>query len=169
LQSLSFHKSKSGSTTALPSQLTLANKIGTTEQGSATSGLASALNQYTPTYGGFTYVASDLTDQSNARVSYISRISNDIVNQTNAPIVLLDTAYLPRYAGSSIRHYNTIGGYNYNNYTTNIIEEVRMYDPHYSNTYYGVYWDTVGDLNINGAFRSTYYADAAGNNKAMAW
>lgn len=168
-QSLSFHKSKIGSSTSLPSQSTLASKIGTTTNGSTTSGIAKGLNAYKSTFGfsGNPYVAADLTNVSNPRSTFETRIKGVLRNRTNAPIVLLQTKYLPRYSGKSIRHYNTISGYSHN-YSTGS-KKMRTVDPHYNSTYRGIRWDPVGSTTSNGVFRAVYEADKAGTNKAMAY
>ncbi|MHB8840955.1 MAG: C39 family peptidase [Candidatus Aquicultor sp.] len=77
-QSLSFHKTKSGSSTTLPSQTTLATKIGTTTSGSTTTGIKNALNSYNGTFGSIYYVASNLTDQSDPLGTFKYRIGHMI-------------------------------------------------------------------------------------------
>lgn len=165
-QSLSFHKYISGSSTALPSQDTIADKAGTTTNGSTTTGLATALNFYSGTFGTYYYVASDVTDQSDPRATFITRINYDLSNEAYAPVVLYDTRYLPRYGGVYVRHYNTVSGYYMDDESA---EELRSEDPHYSSTYYGEYWDPMGTTTENGAFKAVYKADQNGTNKAMAW
>ncbi|UII54747.1 C39 family peptidase [Cytobacillus spongiae] len=97
-QSLSFHKTKSGSSTSLPSQTTLASKAGTTSDGSTTTGLVTALNNYKSTYGlsGNPYVAADIENASNPQSTFETRIKGVLKDQTNAPILLIQTKYLNR-------------------------------------------------------------------------
>ncbi|SDZ39277.1 Peptidase_C39 like family protein [Evansella caseinilytica] len=168
-QSLSFHKSKSGSSTGLPGQSTLASKIGTTKSGSTTTGIASALNSYKGTFSfsSNTYVAADITNVSSPRTTFENRMKGVLKNKTNAPIVLLETRYLDRYDGKSIRHYNTISAYSYD-YTTGK-KRMRAADPHYDAKYRGTHWDPIGSTSSKGIFRAVYEADKAGSNKAMAY
>ncbi|TPE68844.1 C39 family peptidase [Halalkalibacterium halodurans] len=168
-QTLSFHKSKSGSSTSLPSQSTLASKIGTTSSGSTTSGIASGLNSYKSTFGFSSnpYVAADITNVSSPKSTFETRVKGVIKNKTNAPIVLMETKYLTRYDGKASRHYNTISGYSYE-YSSGK-KRMRTVDPHHEDKYRGIQWDSVGSTSSNGVFRAVYEADKAGSNKAMAY
>jgi len=167
-QSLSFHKSDSGSGTGLPSQTTLSKKIGTTSDGSATSAIASALNSYDGVFGSVSYLASNITDTTNPYESFVNRIGTMLrsitVNPT-APIILTQTKYIPRYKGVSARHYMTVSGINDNVSPM----QMRSVDPHYNSAYYGVRWENVGSTSTNGLCKACYEADLAGSNKAMAW
>ena len=167
-QSLSFHKTDSGSGTGLPSQTTLAKKIGTTTSGSVTTGMVSALNGYDGVFGSVSYLASDITDTSNPYESFVNRIGTMLrsiaVNPT-APIILTQTKYIPRYNGASSRHYMTVSGINDNASPM----QMRSVDPNYNSAYYGVRWENVGSTSANGLCRACYEADRAGSNKAMAW
>lgn len=164
-QTLSFHKSKVSSSTALPSQTTLASAIGTTVDGSATTGITSALNSYSSTFGPFTYISSDVTDATVPLDTFRFRITFDLDGQSNAPILLIDSRDLPRYGGTYVRHYVTASGYKKDSTT----EEIRTVDPNNNNSYYGIYWDPMGDATTNGVFKSVQRADLAGTNKAMSW
>jgi len=167
-QSLSFHKSDSGSGAGLPSQTTLANKIGTTTDGSATTGIVSALNSYSGTFGSVSYLASNISDTSNPYESFVNRIGTMLrsitVNPTT-PIILVQTKYIPRYNKAASRHYMTVSGINDNVSPM----QMRSVDPHYSSAYYGVRWENVGSTTTNGLCRACYEADLAGSNKVMAW
>jgi hypothetical protein len=165
-QSLSFHKNQSGSSVALPSQTTLAEKAGTTTDGSSSTGLVTALNAYASTYSfRSNYVAADVADQSDPMGVFESRIKNDLKAQTNAPIVLLQTKYLPRYGGKSLRHYNTVIGYGRDFNTGS--KQLKLADPNFNEAYFGVYWDDFGSTTTNGVFRAVYQADLEGTNKVM--
>jgi len=167
-QSLSFHKSRSGSSSSLPSQGTLAGRIGTTTDGSATTGIVSALNSYSGTFGSIGYVASDITNTSNPYETFVNRIGTmlrSITQNPTAPIILVQTKYIPRYNKVASRHYMTVSGINDDASPM----QMRSVDPHYSSAYYGVRWENVGSTTTNGLCRACYEADVAGSNKAMAW
>ncbi|QCT01761.1 hypothetical protein E6C60_1043 [Paenibacillus algicola] len=165
-QTLAFHKNKSNSTQSLPSQTTLASLAGTSTDGSTTTGLAKALNNYNGTFGSFVYVAADITTAGSASAAFDlfkSRVTSPIINETYAPIVLLETVYLDRYSGRGIRHYNTVSGWN------NTAGQLRLVDPHNNNQYLGTFWDPMGSGSSNGVFRAVYNADLNGTNKAMVY
>ncbi len=167
-QSLSFHKSRSGSGTALPTQTTLATKMGTTTSGSSTTAIVSALNSYSGTFGSIGYLASDITDTTNPYETFVNRIGTMLrsitVNPTT-PIILVQTSFIPRYNGSASRHYMTVSGID----DRTAPMTMRSVDPHYNSSYYGVRWEGVGTTSANGLCRACYEADRAGTNKAMAW
>jgi len=167
-QSLSFHKALSGSGTALPSQATLATRIGTTTSGSTTVAIASALNAYSGTFGTVSYLASDITGTTSPYETFVNRIGTmlrSITINPTTPIILTQTAYIPRYGGTSSRHYMTVSGID--DRTSPM--RMRSVDPHYSAAYYGTRWEGVGTTSTNGLCRACYQADLAGTNKAMAW
>ncbi|NTW28346.1 MAG: hypothetical protein HGA39_03145 [Coriobacteriia bacterium] len=167
-QALSFHKAFSGSSAALPSQSTLATRIGTTTSGSTTTGIASALNRYNGTFGSVSYLASDITDTANPYETFVNRIGTMLkymVSSPTTPIILVETKYIPRYNGVSARHYMTISGIN----DTVSPMKMRSVDPHYNSAYYGIRWENVGSTTVNGLCRACYEADVRGTNKAMAW
>lgn len=166
-QTLSFHKSKIGSGTSLPSQYTLANLIGTTESGSASTGIRNALNTYKGTFGfsANPYGVADISNVSNPTATFEWRIKYVLSNRINAPVILLQTKYLPRYAGESIRHYNTVSGYSHDASTG--AKTIRTVDPHYNDYKRGIYWDPMGSTTSNGVVKAVYYADIAGSNYAM--
>ena len=167
-QSLSFHKSKSESSILLPSQQTLASKIGTTTDGSSTTGIANALNSYKDTYSfDSLYVAADISNLSNPLYTFETRIKNDLKNQTNAPILLVETQYLTYYKGKQLRHYVTVSGYSYEKATGK--KMIRIVDPNYDTNYYGTHWEALGSTKENGVFRAVYNADLNGSNMAMAY
>jgi hypothetical protein len=167
-QSLSFHRTNSGSSTGLPSQTTLAGRIGTTTDGSSTAAIAAALNTYNGVFGTVSYLASNITDASNPYETFVNRIGTMLrsitVNPT-APIILAQTRYIPRYRGVASRHYMTISGINDNVSPM----QMRSADPHYNSAYYGMRWENVGSTSTNGLCKACYEADRAGSNKAMAW
>lgn len=168
-QSLSYHKTKSGSATALPSQTTLASKAGTTTDGSTTTGLRNALNAYQSTYGfsANPYVVADVTNTTNPLSTFETRVKGVLRNNTNAPIVLVETQYIPRYAGKALRHYVTVSSYAYE-YATGA-KDLKTVDPNYMTAYYGAYWDPMGSTTANGVFRAVYNADLHGSNYAMTY
>lgn len=108
--SISFHKRISGSSYPLPSQTTLADKIGTTTSGSSTGRIAQALNSSSGKFGQIYYVSSDFASYSSPLVTFRNRIVSMTYTQKTAPIVLLQTKYLPRYRlkYKYVRHYVTI-------------------------------------------------------------
>lgn len=166
-QSLSFHKRVSGSSYSLPSQATLAEKIGTTTSGSLTTKIADALNSYSGKFGYIYYLASDIAYCENPLVVFRSRIVSMIYYKETAPIVLLQTRYLHRYKseGKYIRHYVTISGYDD---SSNPVK-MRTVDPNYDDRFLGIWWDPVGCTEADGVFRAVYNADLEGTNKVMAW
>ena len=166
-QALSFHKSRSGSSTALPSQTTLASKMGTNADGSTTTGIAKALNEYKSTFGiGSNYTAASLRNLTNPQGTFETRIKGVLMNKTNAPILLVQTKFIPRYKGVALRHYITVSAYSYDH--SKGTKEVRTVDPHYNNTYYGTHWNPLGSKTSNGVFRASYEAEI-GSNLAMAY
>lgn len=165
-QSLSWHKYKSGSSTALPSQTTLAGLIGTGPSGSATTGIASALNSYSGAFGTIAYVASDLTNTTDPLNTFYDRIGTMLrASVGTIPIPLVETKYIPRYSGAQFRHYMSIKGLD--DRTAPV--RVATVDPHYDSKYYGIYWDQMGCTVHNGVCRACYQADVNGSNRAMAW
>ncbi|WLR44392.1 C39 family peptidase (plasmid) [Bacillus carboniphilus] len=168
-QSLSFHKSKSGSSASLPSQSTLASKAGTSTAGSSSYGLKNALNAYKSTYkfSSNPYGTADIAGYSNPTSKFESRIKYVLSNKINAPIVLITSEFLPRYGGKDIRHYNTISAYSYS-YSTGK-KSIKMVDPHYSSTYRGAHWDPLGSTTSNGVVKAVYEADREGSNPVMVY
>lgn len=167
-QSLSFHKYKSGSSVALPSQYKLAVDTKTEVHHAAiTTNLRNTINSYKYTYGFSSnpYGVANIYGYSNPTATFESRIKYVLSKKINAPIVLMRTSYLPRYNGKSIRHYNTISAYSHE-YATGS-KSIRTVDPHYSNTYYGVHWDSMGSTTRNGVVRAVYKADVEGSNYVM--
>lgn len=169
-QTLSFHKAKSGSGTALPSQTTLSSQIGTENQKASSSyGIRTALNSYSSTFGfgANPYGVADIANTTNPTATFESRIKYVLSQRINAPVILIDTRYLPRYNGAYYRHYNTVSGYSYE-YATNK-KQVKTVDPHYSSLYLGAWWDPLGSTTVNGVVRAVYIADVNGDNPAMVY
>jgi hypothetical protein len=164
-QSLSWHKAKSGSATALPSQGTLAGRMGTTTSGSLTTGIVRALNSYNGTFGTVNYVASNITDTGNPTSAFYTRIGWMLQDARTVPIILTSTARIPRYNGHASRHYMSVSGINDLNTTI----KMRSVDPNSNALYRGVYWDPMGSQTANGLCRATYQADVDGSNMAMCW
>ncbi len=168
-QSLSFHKTSSRSTVALPSQATLANRIGTTPSGSLTTAIANTMNSYRGTFGSnFNYIASNLVGTDNPYEHFVNRIGfqlRSITTNPTIPITLMQTSRIPRYWGHVSRHYMSISGIN-DNVSPMVMRSV---DPNSNIAYYGIYWDAVGATNVNGLFRACLQADLDGTNMAMAW
>lgn len=162
-QTLSFHKSNSGSSTTLPSQTTLANKIGTTTAGSTSSGIKNALNEYASTFSFSSYAAGDVTNTTNPSATFESRIKYALQNRTGAPITLIETKYLDRYNGTALRPYSTVSGY----LDDGVTKQFRSVDPNHMTSFYGTYWDPMGSTTSNGIFRACYQADVNGTNLAM--
>ena len=167
-QSLSFHKAFSRSSTSLPSQRTLADKISTTSSGSSTVNMVGALNSYNGVFGRVWYLASDITDTNNPHHTFVNRIGTMLrsitVNPT-APTILTQTRRIDRYKGTSSRHYMTVNGID--DRTSPM--KMRSVDPHYNSAYYGARWENVGSTTVNGLCRATYQADLDGSNRVMAW
>lgn len=158
-QALSFHKNQSGSSAALPSQATLAGKIGTTSSGSISTAMRDALNSYKSTYSfKSSYVVTNVGNDKN---QFSNRILNVIKNKSNAPILLLETQYIPRYNGHASRHYNTVSGHSINQGV------IRTVDPNNNSAYQGIYWDPIGSTTANGIFKAVYNADLHGSNYVM--
>lgn len=164
-QSLSFHKDKSGSSTPLPSQSILAQKAGTTTDGSWTEGLRNAINSYTDIYNFEPYVAADINDQSNPLYVFESRIKYSLKYQESAPVLLIERSKLPRYNGKTGRHYITVSAYSYD-YATGE-KRIRNVDPDWRAKYGGYHWDPIGSETENGLFRAVSQADRDTSNKVM--
>ena len=164
-QSLSWHKAKSGSSASLPSQGTLAGRIGTTSSGSLTTGIARALNSYNGTFGTVNYVASNLTDTGNPTSAFYTRIGWMLQDARTVPVILTATSRIPRYNGHVSRHYMSVSGID----DTGSSIKMRSVDPNYSASYRGVYWDPMGSQTSNGLCRACYQADVDGSNMAMCW
>jgi hypothetical protein len=164
-QSLSWHKLKSGSGTALPSQTTLAGRAGTTSSGSLTTGLVRAINSYNGTYGTVNYVASNITDTGNPTSAFYTRIGWMLQDARTVPIILTSTARIPRYNGHASRHYMSVSGIN----DTGASVTMRSVDPNPNVLYRGAYWDPMGSQTSNGLCRACYQADVDGSNMAMCW
>jgi hypothetical protein len=165
-QSLSYHKSASGSGVSLPSQSTLANEIGTTTSGSVTTAMVRTLNSYSGKFGSIYYVASDIEDTSNPYESFVNRIGTMLRSGSTAPIILVQTNYLERYKGHSTRHYITISGFDDRTSTITM----RSVDPNRDLRFYGTRWEPVGTTTTAfGLCRATYQADIGKTNKVMAW
>lgn len=169
-QTLSFHKTTSHSTAALPCQWTLATKIGTEKyRASSTAAIARTLNGYKGIFGSnFNYIASDIANTRKPLETFVNRIGTQLrsisLNPT-APIILCQTRWIPRYNGAACRHYMTVSGIN------DTVSPIRMrsVDPHYLSSYYGIRWENVGSTSTNGLCRAVYRADLDGTNKVMAW
>ena len=164
-QSLSWHKARSGSSASLPSQGTLAGKIGTTTSGSLTTGIARALNSYNGTFGAVHYVASNITDTGSPKTAFYTRIGWMIEDARTVPIILTATQYIPRYEGRSSRHYMSVSGID--DRTSTI--RMRSVDPNYDSRYRGIFWDRMGSTSSDGLCRACYKADVDGSNMAMCW
>ena len=166
-QSLYWHRAVSGSGVALPSQTTLAGKIGTTTLGSSTARIAGALNAYRGIFGNYYYVAADISNTADPLGAFYARIGGMLASNAGGtvPIILVQTYYVTRYGGHSSRHYMTVSGID----DRYVPVRMRDVDPNWSAVYRGTYWDAVGCTQHNGLCRGCYQADLAGNNLAMAW
>lgn len=166
-QSLYWHKAVSGSTAALPSQSTLAARIGTTTSGSSTASIARALNSYRGTFGTYYYVAADISNTGDPLGAFYNRIGGMVSSTAGGtvPIILMQTYYVTRYTGHSSRHYVTVNGID----DRSLPVRMRDVDPNWNPAYRGTYWDAVGCTQHNGLCRGCYRADIAGSNLAMAW
>jgi len=165
-QSLNWHRTFSRSTVPLPSQATLAGRIGTIDDGSTSIGIARALNSYSGTFGRFNYVASNLTNHPDPRHAFVWRIASSLsASPGTVPIILVETQYIPRYRGHFARHYVSVSGYDER--TAPI--RMRSVDPHFDSRFFGIHWDPVGSTTVNGLFRACFRADQDGTNLAMIW
>lgn len=174
VQTLSFHKSKSGKTASLPEQGDIAQSLGIYYSGGASSDdIAAKLNStsYKTTYGYTkTYSATNLTDKSNPFDFMYNNFKTAIINQTSAPIILIETGTLTgikRYydAGVHCRHYVTISGIEelVNVQSDSIMSRyIRTTDPHYNSTFRGAHWDEASTV-----YQSMILADNNGTNKVM--
>lgn len=172
-QTLSFHRAINGISTELPSQGTIATKLGIYSSGGASSDkIAQVLNAYRSTYGytNRTYSTADLTDKSDAYNWLYPRLRSAVVNQTYAPIILIETgtaAGIERYykANESCRHYNTIGGIREitdGQSGTVFGKYIQTVDPHYDSRFRGKYWDEGSSV-----YQSMLLADRNGANKVL--
>jgi hypothetical protein len=166
-QSLYWHKASSGSGTALPSQTTLASRIGTTTSGSSTAAIARAMNAYNGIFGRFYYVAADISNVGDPLGAFYDRIGGMVSSGAGStvPIILLQTAYVTRYGGHMSRHYVSIAGIN----DTAVPVRMLDVDPNWNAAYRGTYWDEVGCTLHSGLCMGCFKADVAGSNLAMAW
>jgi hypothetical protein len=145
LQTLSFHKSESGSKKALPSQSTLAKKIGTEKSKASSSyGIRDALNAYKSTFGfsSYPYVVADLTNTSDPEYTFEARIKYDLRNGIHAPILLVNTKHLKIYKGTTLRHYVTTAAYTYDYFTQK--KQIKYADLNYKDAYYGQHYELLG-------------------------
>jgi hypothetical protein len=159
---LSFHKWKSGSKNALPSQTELAKKMETEKYKATSSALmVKALNSYSSKYGTFKY-ASKKYDKVHPYADWAEKVSAAILGKVNSPINLVDTDYIDRYrnAKKSTRHYVNISGWN--DYKTVLVN-----DPNYDDRFFGSRWEVVGFGKSNGIFKATWEADKFGKNHAL--
>jgi hypothetical protein len=164
-QSLSWHKRHSGSTTTLPSQTTLANKIGTTTSGSSTSKIATALNSYDGVFGPINYVASNLTDCASPLSSFYTRIGWMLEDARTVPIILTETEFITRYRGHPSRHYMCVSGLD----DRELPVVMRSVDSNPEPDFSGIQWDSVGCTAAAGLFKACYNADLNGANLVMCW
>ncbi|PEQ47338.1 S-layer homology domain-containing protein [Bacillus thuringiensis] len=170
VQALSFHKSISGSSVSLPTQDTIAQEFGIyyNNRGSSSSHIKAAVNNFKSAHGlkGDNYILGDILNHSDPAGILISRVRDAMKNKTNAPILLVDTAYIPRYGGKSFRHYVTVSGYK----STDGLE-FRIVDPLHrgnsSRTVGGVYWESVIYANLLGIHGAVRAADYYGSNAVM--
>lgn len=167
-QTLSFHMVFRGSAAPLPSQSTLATKIGTTPSGSSTANIVSVLNSYDGIFGRMLYIGSNVTGQTTPVLDcFWNRIGNGLFQPSEpyVTICLMQTSRIPRYGGHRSRHYMTISGID----DTTATRKMRSVDPHYNSAYRGIYWDPVGSTTVNSLCRACYQADLDGTNLVMCW
>lgn len=174
VQTLSFHKAKSGASAALPTQIDLAGSLGILNSGGAsTASMADILNRssYKSTYGYTkTYTATDLLDKSNPFQFMYNNLRSAIINQTSAPIILIETGTalgIQRYydLGVHCRHYVTVSGIEelVNVQSDGIMARyIRTTDPHYRSALRGHFWDDASYV-----YESMRIADNNGSNKVM--
>lgn len=101
-----------------------------------------------------------------------SRLRSAIVNQTYAPIILIQTGELSgisRYynAHVSCRHYNTVGGIKDTINLQNddlIVSYIQTVDPNYNSALYGKYWDESSSV-----YQSMLLADNNGSNAVLVY
>lgn len=166
-QSLAWHRMMSGSGASLPSQSTLAAKIGTTTNGSSTTGIARALNAYRGMFGTYYYVCADISNTGDPLGAFYNRIGGMVSSNAGGtvPIILMQTSRLTRYRGHASRHYVSVSGIDDRSTPVRMLDV----DPNWNSAYRGTYWDSVGCTLHDGLCRACYYADIAGSNLAMAW
>jgi hypothetical protein len=159
---ISFHKWKSGSKNALPSQAELAKKMETEKYKATSSALmVKALNSYSGKYGTFKY-ASKKYDKVHPYADWAEKVSAAILGKVNSPINLVDTRYMDRYnkERKRIRHYVNISGWN-------AYKTVLVNDPNFDDRFFGSRWEAVGSGTTNGIFKATWEADKKGDNHAL--
>lgn len=159
-QSLSFHKTKSGSSASLPSQSTIAFLAGTTSSGSTSTGLRNAINYYASTFKfeADKYVVGNVFGLDNPKGTFESRVKGDLSFKTNAPILLVRTDKLSYYDYRT-RHYVTISGYARDLSGNKCL---RVVDPHYKDSFFGVHWEPLDNV-----YSAVYWADYEGSNYVM--
>lgn len=159
-QAMNYHRNKfiaaGGNPSALPSQDVLATDIGTTQAGSNTWRMRQSLNgnglHTNPSYNwpvllgynGVTYQYLRIAQTSNPYSTIFNSITADVSSQQKVPIVLVETAKLPRYEEHPACHYMAISGVLQ---TAQYYREVRTVDPNDSTVTgrQGIYWDRYGD------------------------
>lgn len=158
---LSFHKAISGSSHALPTQSTLAKKIGTTTDGSSSTGIAKALNSDYGKYGHFSYAVKKY-DKTHPYNDWYEKVYTMLKGKQTTPINLVQTDYMKRYLDENkrIRHYITISGWNKG-------DTVRTNDPNYDNRFYGSRWEAIGSGSALGIFKASWEADKRGSNHGL--
>lgn len=167
-QSLSFHKSKSASSKALPTQTVLAQKSGETGSGSWTDNLKTAINYYKTDYSFSMYATSDIIGQANpsAFITLQTRLRSCLMTRVSAPVVMIERGQFGgRYAAKTGRHYITVSGYQKNG-ATNVLD-VKVVDPDWRSTYGGTYWEPLNESNPKSFYKAIYQADLDVGNKVM--
>lgn len=171
-QALSFHRAYNQMTLSLPSQSTLASKLGTVSAGATSSAsIANVMNSYKTTFLlKQSYTATNVLDKTSPSAFFSAALKSQIKGSYTAPIILIDTgdaAGISQYKGIRYRHYNTIKAIvdreNYSTGTSIVISATRV-DPHYDNKYYGVYSNPISQI-----YQSVTQAEKNGSNKVLVY
>lgn len=174
-QALSFHKAKSKSKEALPTQEHFGVTIGVLPEkgGTQSTNLRDGLNKYKNVYSFSSnpYIVGGIIDSKDPQKTFISRISDTLKGQKTAPILLTRTEWIDEYDGASFRHYVTISGYNESK------KVLRVVDPNHLTKYTkgGTYWTSIGtatDTNKDGLgiAKAVYQAEKeVPQNPVMIW
>ena len=169
-QALSFHRAYNHMTISLPSQSTLASKLGTISAGATSSAaIANVMNSYKTTFRlKQSYTATNVLDKTSPSAFFSSALKSQIKGAYTAPIILIDTGHdsgISQYRGVRYRHYNTIKAVvdreNYSTGTSIVISATRV-DPHYDNKYYGVYSNPISQI-----YQAVTQAERNGSNKVL--
>lgn len=181
VQTLAFHKAKSGDSTKLPEQKTFGWTIGVLPEksGTTSTSLATGLNAYKTTYGfkSNPYIVGNIAQFDKPAVTLENRVKNTLRAKTNAPILLLHTEKLSRYvlAPKNYRHYVIVSGYDQGKDQFRLVDSnhVTVIDKNTNNkvAFGGIYWSKLGTTgSAKGVARAVFEANIkTAKNPVMVW